>query len=108
MKMGSVPALAFAAAILICLPALADSGDARSSSDAKSTAGRELFLRNCAHCHGADGHGDEGTDLHKLDEPDTWIATRIRQGKAGEMTAFAGKLQPTEINSLVEYLRTLK
>jgi mono/diheme cytochrome c family protein len=27
-------------------------------------SGRTLFLKNCAHCHGADAHGDEGPDLH--------------------------------------------
>jgi mono/diheme cytochrome c family protein len=71
-------------------------------------AGRALFLKNCAHCHAADAHGDEGPDLHKLDLSDEWIASRIRKGKAGEMTAFAGKLQPSEINTLVAYVQTLK
>ena len=42
-------------------------------------AGRQLFLKNCAHCHGADAHGDEGPDLHNLDWTDEQIATRIRK-----------------------------
>ena len=71
-------------------------------------AGRSLFLKNCAHCHGADAHGDEGPDLHKLDWTDEQITTRIRNGKKGQMTAFAGKLQPPEIESIIAYLRTLK
>ena len=71
-------------------------------------AGRELFLHNCAHCHGATARGDEGPDLHGLDESDHWIARRIREGKKEEMTAFAGKLQPGEIDSLIAYLHTLK
>src|SRR5271170_7003524 len=58
-----------------------------------------LFLRNCAHCHGADAHGDDGPDLHNLDFTDKWIANRIRKGKAGQMTAFASKLQPAEIDA---------
>lgn len=70
--------------------------------------GRTLFLRNCAHCHGATAHGDDGPDLHGLDLTDDWIANRIRKGKAGQMTAFAGKLQPTEIAALVAYVQTLK
>ena len=69
---------------------------------------RTLFLRNCAHCHGADAHGDDGPDLHGLDFTDDWIAERIRKGKAGQMTAFAGKLQPAEIAALVGYVQTLK
>ena len=70
--------------------------------------GYKLFMLNCAHCHGADARGDEGPDLHGLDISDQGIVSRIRQGKAGEMTAFAGKLQPSEINMLVAYLRSLK
>ncbi len=72
------------------------------------TPGRALFLKNCAHCHGADGHGDDGPDLHGLDDSDEWIANRIRNGKKGQMTAFAGKLQPADIDALIAYLRTLK
>ena len=71
-------------------------------------AGRALFLKNCAHCHGADAHGDEGPDLHKLDWTDKQITDRIRNGKKGQMTSFAGKLKTTEIQSLAAYLRTLK
>lgn len=84
--------------------AMADSNDTNSPS----AAGRTLFLKNCAHCHGADARGDDGPDLHKLEVSDEWIANRIRKGKAGEMTAFAGKLQASEIDTLVAYLRTLK
>ena len=69
---------------------------------------RALFLKNCAHCHGADARGDDGPDLHNLDLTDGWIANRIRKGKAGQMTAFAGKLQPAEIAALVTYVQSLK
>jgi mono/diheme cytochrome c family protein len=83
---------------------------ATNSPPAKAVAisGRTLFLRNCAHCHGADAHGDEGPDLHNLGWTDHEIATRIRKGKAGQMTAFAGKLQPAEIDALVAYVEALK
>jgi mono/diheme cytochrome c family protein len=70
--------------------------------------GRTLFLRNCAHCHGADAHGDDGPDLHDLDWTDKEINDRIRKGKKGQMTSFAGKLKTTEIESIIAYLRTLK
>jgi mono/diheme cytochrome c family protein len=71
-------------------------------------AGRKLFLKNCAHCHGADARGDEGPDLHNLDWTDEQIATRIRKGKKGQMTAFDGKLPDDDIRAVVAYLRTLK
>jgi mono/diheme cytochrome c family protein len=70
--------------------------------------GRTLFLKNCAHCHGANAQGDDGPDLHDLGLTDDWIANRIRKGKAGQMTAFAGKLQPAEIAALVAYVQSLK
>ena len=72
------------------------------------TDGRKLFLRNCAPCHGADAHGDDGPDLHDIGWMDDEIASRIRKGKAGQMTAFAGKLKPAEIDSLVAYVQSLK
>jgi mono/diheme cytochrome c family protein len=70
--------------------------------------GRTLFLHNCAHCHGADAHGDDGPDLHDLALADNWIANRIRKGKSGQMTSFAGKLKPAEIAALVAYVQSLK
>jgi mono/diheme cytochrome c family protein len=87
--------------------AAAVSGTTGASNDIV-TPGRALFLKNCAHCHGADAHGDDGPDLHGLDLSDEWIANRIRKGKKGQMTAFAGKLQEADIDALIAYLRTLK
>jgi mono/diheme cytochrome c family protein len=81
---------------------------ASNTSVADVGAARTLFLRNCAHCHGADAHGDEGPDLHDLDWTDQQIVTRIQKGKAGQMTAFARKLTDAQINSLAAYVRTLK
>jgi mono/diheme cytochrome c family protein len=95
----------------------ADTGKVASPSErpastpepqASVAAGQQLFLKNCAHCHAADAHGDEGPDLHNLDWTDEQIATRIRNGKKGQMTAFAGKFSPQQIRDVVAYLRTLK
>jgi cytochrome c oxidase cbb3-type subunit 3 len=118
MKSWTVAVLAVAAlALVFCeqFPASRAADNARatappaaSSRDAGVTPGRALFLKNCAHCHGADAHGDEGPDLHQLDASDRWIANRIRSGKKGQMPAFAGKLQPSDIDALIAYLRTLK
>jgi mono/diheme cytochrome c family protein len=69
---------------------------------------RTLFLRNCAHCHGADAHGDDGPDLHDIGWTNDQIASRIQKGKAGQMTAFAGKLKPAEIDALMAYVQSLK
>ena len=111
---GLVTTLALTAgALMVCAHANADESKAAvqattGASNSIVMPGRALFLKNCAHCHGADARGDDGPDLHGLDLSDEWIANRIRKGKKGQMTAFAGKLQPAEIDALVAYLRTLK
>jgi mono/diheme cytochrome c family protein len=74
----------------------------------RASDGHALFLKDCAHCHGFDAHGDEGPDLHNLDWTDPQIANRIRNGKAGQMTAFQNKLSQQQIDSLITYLHTLK
>jgi mono/diheme cytochrome c family protein len=79
-----------------------------TSPAVNAVAARTLFLRNCAHCHGADAHGDDGPDLHDIGWTNEQIASRIRKGKAGQMTAFAGKLKPAEIDALAAYVQSLK
>ena len=104
-------AIALVAFVLTCFAQTnnSDVHGADASQPATSTInGRTLFLKNCAHCHGATAHGDDGPDLHDLGLTDDWIANRIRKGKAGQMTAFAGKLQPAEIAALVAYVQSLK
>ena len=84
---------------------------ARPTTDvptSEAAEGRVLFLRNCAHCHGADARGDEGPDLHSLDWTDKQITTRILNGKKGQMTAFRDKLNQSQIKTVIVYLRTLK
>src|ERR1041385_7014468 len=71
----------------------------------KPPDGRALFLKNCAHCHGADGRGDEGPDLRDLDWTEGQIAARIRNGKKGKMTAFSGKLSPAQVAAVAAYVR---
>lgn len=80
----------------------------RHAKREEGMGGRALFLKNCAHCHGADARGDEGPDLHKLDWTDEQITARILNGKKGQMTAFAGKLSSDKIREIQEYLRMLR
>ena len=101
-------AIAPAAVLTPCAPCQADPTTPAATPSGNVAIGRTLFLKNCAHCHGADARGDEGPDLHKLDWSDQQIAARIRNGKKGQMTAFGDKLQPAEYRSLILYLRTLK
>jgi len=70
--------------------------------------GYELFMLNCAHCHGTDARGDEGPDLHGVTKSDQRIVSIIQNGIKGEMPKFSGKLNDSETRALVAFIRTLK
>src|SRR5262245_855239 len=70
--------------------------------------GYTLFMMNCAHCHGNDARGDEGPDLHGLTKSDARIAALIRNGIKGEMPKFGAKLNDTDVQALVAFVRSLK
>ncbi len=82
----------------------------------------ELFNRNCARCHGADGRGDTPLGhIYKapdFTDDDWWkensgvTSTRslrsiVIRGKAG-MPAFGKKLTKSEINLLVGHVRSFR
>jgi copper transport protein len=81
--------------------------------------GHNLYLANCAACHGVNGEGDGptaegwlpalrplGTDVPSLS--DGALAYRIAVGSAGtRMPAFASTLSENDRWDLVNYLRTL-
>jgi len=80
----------------------------------------ELFNRNCARCHGADGRGDTPSG-HLFKSPDftnsewwqkdskstTALRGVVVRGK-GSMPAFGKKLTRTEINLLVDRIRKFR
>jgi len=87
-----------------------------------STDVLDIFRTNCARCHGADGRGD--TPLGQTYQApnftdDGWWRTNakitgtkslvsiVSNGKSG-MPAFAKKLKPSEIKSLVNYVRRFR
>ena len=78
------------------------------TSAALVAQGRSLFLDSCAHCHGADAHGDEGPDLHDVQVSDRYIANIVTRGIKGEMPAFAKKLRAGDLPALLAYVRSLK
>jgi len=70
--------------------------------------GRDLFMLNCAHCHGTDARGDEGPDLHGLTRSDARIALMIKNGVKGEMPKFGAKLTAADVRALIAFVRSLK
>jgi mono/diheme cytochrome c family protein len=72
-----------------------------------ANAGYQLFMFNCAHCHGTDARGDEGPDLHGLTKSDQRITAVIQNGIKGEMPKFSAKLKDSDTQALVAFIRTL-
>jgi mono/diheme cytochrome c family protein len=83
-------------------------------------AGRKLYKRHCASCHGAGGKGDGGQALSG-GEPsdltdDVWdtgstdgeIFVAIRDGLSADMLAYKDKLKEKEIWEVVVFVRSLK
>ncbi len=111
-------ALVCSASVLLNIVLLIPAGIAGVESERKSSARikvDELFKRNCARCHGADGRGATPSG-HLYNAPDftdpAWwekhsaitntrsLRSVVARGKAG-MPGFSKKLSKTEINLLV-------
>jgi mono/diheme cytochrome c family protein len=70
--------------------------------------GHQLFMMNCAHCHGSDARGDEGPDLHGITKSDARITAIIKNGIKGEMPKFGAKLTDADLQALVAFVRSLR
>lgn len=78
--------------------------------------GRQVFLNNCARCHGPEGKGGELPGIGKvptLADPawqqktsDGAIASTIAHGK-GTMPSFMQQLDKRELSGLIAFIRTL-
>ena len=92
-----------------------------ASTPESTAAGQQLYLRNCASCHGRNGQGGPGNDLipaapsllgDKWDHGSTdgEIFTNIKNGVAPDfnMVPFKDKLKDDEIWSIVLFVRSLK
>ena len=69
--------------------------------------GCQLFMQNCAHCHGIDARGGEGPDLHGVSKSDQRIAAIIEVGIPGEMPKFGAKLTHADVQALIAFVRSL-
>lgn len=87
------------------------------SANAANTSIRDVYVNNCARCHGGDGKSD--TQLGKLyDAPDltsratkrksSRVLARVIRNGGGSMPAFSKKLSAKEVTAMVAYVRSLK
>ena len=82
-------------------------------------AGKKLYLRHCASCHGQGGKGDGGMALsggtpsdltdEKWDygSSDGEIFTAIREGVSADMLEYKNKLDDQQIWQVVIFLRSI-
>jgi mono/diheme cytochrome c family protein len=73
--------------------------------------GRRVFLQRCAVCHTESTPGARryGPALYKelVDGNEDSIRDFISNGSKGKMPGFRYGLEPSEINAIVEYLKTV-
>ena len=81
--------------------------------------GEQLYVDNCADCHGLDGRGntaremgqpyaDLTDDVWKFGGDDTSMANAIREGSFGLMPGFQQQLNDQQIQELITYLHLLR
>lgn len=84
-----------------------------ASVEKTAISAKELYTRNCANCHGADGKGQtalgRSKDVPDLTDvkPSLKKSIRVITNGADDMPAFGKKLKKTEINAIANYLRSL-
>lgn len=80
--------------------------------EAYIAAGKQLFANHCAACHGENAKGTVGPDLtvsqYKYGKTRIDIAKSISEGRPGGMPAFKGQINPEQVESLIEYVLSLK
>jgi mono/diheme cytochrome c family protein len=106
--------------VLACMEASLGAAGAQSADDV--TRGRELFLRHCSGCHGADGRGEAKTFRPNVGNlaikelmdqlSDDYLFAVIRKGgaavgKNAAMPAWSPQLDDDDIARLVAFVRTL-
>jgi mono/diheme cytochrome c family protein len=90
-----------------------------AKGDASNKAGKTLYDKNCASCHGKAGLGDGVKaralktfpgDFSKAEYQDQTDGDHFYKTKTGrgEMPKYEGKLSDTDIWNVVNYMRTFK
>lgn len=75
----------------------------------KQIDGAEIYISNCARCHGESGEGTKkGISFlkgHALHHPEEDFIRQVADGDGDEMPAFKDRLTETEIKAVVQYVR---
>ena len=117
----------FAACALVCLVASALHGQSPATiknpvaATAESiTAGKQIYTRSCAPCHGTSGQGGPGNDLipaapdltdamwdHGSTDGEIFVNIKDGIGPDFNMTPFKDRLEDEQIWNVVNYVKAL-
>ncbi len=80
-----------------------------ADGDPTLQSGRDVYIRQCASCHGGDGGGGRGTKLSDgvvtAAYPDIEDQITVVAEGRNAMPAFGGRLTPEEIEAVVRFTR---
>ena len=109
MKRGALIFLLFA--FPLAIPAQQDKSNSPVTLGETQILGRRIFQQRCAICHTESTPGARryGPVLSKelVDGNEETIREFITNGSKGKMPGFKYGLEPSEINAIVEYLKTV-
>lgn len=82
---------------------------AAPENDSGLVAGRDVYIRNCASCHGSAGGGGRGPRMDEGRTTDTFPSVEdqilfVAEGKRG-MPGFSDRLSAEEIEDVVRFVR---
>ena len=82
-------------------------GRSEQSGPKGSASGRQVYLRICARCHGADGKGKSGPQLAGKSLSLGKIEQTVTKGRPPKMPSFGKQLSPTEVKAVSAYVRSM-
>lgn len=117
LKLGVLFAFLFAGIFMFYPQTQTVLSESNSTLITDKNSSRNLYMNNCARCHGADGKGNtslgkslDATDLtsRKVQKMSRKKIARVIKYGDDPMPAFDKKLDKNEINSIANYVRALK
>jgi mono/diheme cytochrome c family protein len=82
-------------------------GHSGQSGPKGSALGRQLYMRACARCHGADAKGKNGPRLVGKSLSQDEIEQTVTDGRPPKMPSFGKQLSSTEVKAVAAYVRSL-
>lgn len=108
-------AVCLAACLLVTAAAVTACGarqvdvPAAPDGDVVLTEGREIYIRNCASCHGASGGGGRGPRLNEgrvlAEYPAIEDQISVVRDGQNNMPAFGGKFSEEQLEAVVRFTR---